>query len=212
MAAVTAAMKQKPRAARPLPWLVPAVITGAMAPLAALLLRGATGNLGANPIAEALNQLGLAALILLFASLACTPLKLVTGATWPMRVRKTLGLSAFFYALLHVITYVALDQQLAIRAILEDVTKRGFIAVGFAVFVLLIPLAVTSTSGMLKALGFKRWKRLHRLAYVAAMLGIVHFVWRVKKDLTEPVVYGVVLAILLAARLLPERSGKAGGK
>jgi sulfoxide reductase heme-binding subunit YedZ len=203
-----AVLPAKPRASTPLPWLVPGVLAGALVPLAALLFRAGTGGLGANPVAEAMNQLGLTALILLIASLACSPLKAISGWTWPIRVRKTLGLAAFFYAALHVLTYVGLDQVLDWKSILSDVAERKFIAVGFLAFLLLIPLAVTSTSGMLKRLGFKRWKRLHRLTYVAAVLGVVHFVWRVKIDLTEPSIYGAVLALLLAIRLLPERAGK----
>lgn len=201
---------KKPRASKPLPWLVPGVLAGALVPLAALLVRAGSGGLGANPVAEALNQLGLTALVLLIVSLACSPIKQISGWTWPMRVRKTLGLSAFFYAALHVLTYVGLDQLLDWKAIFSDVTERKFIAVGFLAFLLLIPLAVTSTSGMLKRLGFKRWKTLHRLVYLAAVLGVVHFVWRVKIDLTEPAIYGAVLALLLALRFLPERSGKRG--
>jgi sulfoxide reductase heme-binding subunit YedZ len=211
-ASATPARALKARGAKPLPWLVPAVVTGTVAPLALLVLRGVTGGLGANPVEAALNQLGLMALILLIASLACTPLKILFGVTWPIRIRKTLGLSAFLYASLHVITYAFVDQGLDWRAILKDVTERKFIAVGFLAFVLLIPLAVTSTSGMLKRLGFKQWKRLHKLAYAASALGIVHFVWRVKKDLTEPILYGSALAILLAIRLLPERSSKKQGR
>lgn len=202
--------RARPAGSKPLPWLIPGVLAGALVPLAALLVRAGSGGLGANPVAEALNQLGLVALILLVASLACSPLKQVFGWTWPIRVRKTLGLTAFFYAALHVLTYAGLDQALNWRSILEDVTTRKFIAVGFLAFLLLIPLAVTSTSGMLKRLGFKRWKRLHRLAYGAAVLAVVHFVWRVKIDVTEPALYGAVLALLLAARLLPERSKKQG--
>jgi sulfoxide reductase heme-binding subunit YedZ len=203
-----AVLPAKPRASKPLPWLVPGVLAGALVPLAALLVRAGTGGLGANPVAEAMNQLGLTALILLIASLACSPLKAIFGWTWPIRVRKTLGLTAFLYAALHVLTYVGLDQIVDWKSILSDVTERKFIAVGFLAFLLLIPLAVTSTSGMLKRLGLKRWKRLHRLTYVAAVLGVVHFVWRVKIDLTEPSLYGGVLALLLALRLLPERAGK----
>jgi sulfoxide reductase heme-binding subunit YedZ len=198
----------KPRAPKPLIWLAPAIVTGSLVPLAALILRAGSGGLGANPVAEALNQLGLCALILLLASLACSPLKLVFGWTWPIRLRKTLGLCAFFYASLHVLTYVGLDQGLNWGEILSDVTKRNFIAVGFLAFLLLIPLAVTSTSGMLKRLGSKRWKRLHRLAYVAAVLAVVHFIWRVKIDITEPAIYAAVLALLFALRFFPERSGK----
>lgn len=193
-----------PRAAkpRPLPWLVPAVLTGALLPLPIMALRAARGTLGANPITEALNQLGLLALILLIASLACTPLKILFDWTWAIRIRKTLGLVGFAYAAIHVLTYAVLDQALAWGAILEDILERNFIAVGLCAFLLLIPLAVTSTSGMLKRLGFARWKRLHRLAYVAAGLGVVHFVWRVKKDLSEPLMYGMILAALLAVRAL----------
>jgi methionine sulfoxide reductase heme-binding subunit len=194
-----AARAAKPK---PLPWLVPAVLTGALAPLPLMALRAARGTLGANPIAEALNQLGLLALVLLIASLACTPLKILFGWTWPIRIRKTLGLTGFAYAAIHVLTYSVLDQALAWGAILEDILERNFIAVGLIAFLLLIPLAVTSTSGMLKRLGFARWKQLHRLAYVAAGLGVVHFVWRVKKDLNEPLTYGAILAGLLVIRLL----------
>jgi len=200
-----AALRPKaPRAAkaRPLSWLVPAVATGALVPLPLMALRAYRGTLGANPIAEALNQLGLLALVLLLASLACTPLKILFGWTWPIRIRKTLGLCGFAYAAVHVLTYSVLDQALAWGAILEDILERNFIAVGLLAFLLLVPLAITSTSGMLKRLGFARWKRLHRLAYVAAGLGVVHFLWRVKKDLSEPLVYGGILAALLALRLL----------
>lgn len=193
----------------PLPWLIPAVLTGALVPLAALALAVSRGALGANPIAEALNQLGLLALIFLLASLACTPIKLLTGHTWPIRIRKTLGLLAFFYACLHFVTYAVLDQSLAIRAILTDIGKRPFIMVGFAALVILIPLAVTSTANMRKRLGAARWTRLHKLAYAAAILGIVHFVLRVKKDLREPVVYGAVLGALFLVRIV-ERVRKRG--
>ena len=208
----------KQAGARPLPWLKPAVVTGALVPLAAMGVAVARGALTANPIAEALNQLGLLALVLLLASLACTPLKILFGWTWPIRIRKALGLLGFFYASLHVLTYVILDQGLAWGAIVTDILDRNFITVGLLAFLLLIPLAVTSTSGMLKRLGFARWKRLHRLAYVAAGLGVIHFVWRVKTDLSEPLTYGAILAVLLAvrgidvmrARGAPLRSAKEG--
>jgi sulfoxide reductase heme-binding subunit YedZ len=196
------------RAPRPLAWLVPAVVTGALAPLASMILGLATGALGADPVAEALNRLGLLALVLLVASLAMTPLKIVTGWTWPIRLRKALGLLGFAYATLHFLVYAAIDQGLAIGAILDDVTERPFIAVGAAALVLLVPLAITSTAAMLKRLGFARWKRLHRLAYVVAGLGVVHFVLRVKKDLTEPLVYGVVLAVLLGVRVVEAARGR----
>jgi sulfoxide reductase heme-binding subunit YedZ len=126
--------------ARPLAWLKPGVFVGSLVPLAAILSRAWTGELGANPIAQALNQLGLIALVFLVAALTCTPLKSFFGWTWPIRMRRMLGLFGFFYALLHVSTYAGLDQVLDWHAIWDDVTKRRFIFVGFAAFVLLNPL------------------------------------------------------------------------
>jgi len=187
---------------RPSPWLEPGVLVGALVPAAAIVLRGVRGELGANPIAQALNQLGLLALVFLVAALACTPAKLVFGWTWPLRIRRMLGLLAFFYATLHVLTYTGLDQVFDWPAIWKDVTKRKFIFVGFAAFLLLIPLALTSTNASVKRLGFARWKQLHRLAYVAPALGVLHFFWRVKKDATEPLMYGAVVAVLLSLRLV----------
>jgi sulfoxide reductase heme-binding subunit YedZ len=188
-------------AAPPLPWLKPAVFVGGLSPLVLLGLQAARGSLGANPIERVLNQTGMLALILLVASLACTPLKIVAGWTWPMRLRKLLGLLGFAYATLHFLVYAGVDQGLALGAILEDIAKRPFITVGFVALVLLVPLAVTSTNRMVRRMGFPAWQRLHRLAYVAASLGVVHFVWRVKQDLTEPLVYGAVLALLFALRV-----------
>jgi len=184
------------------PWLKPAVFAGALAPLAAILWNAARRNLGANPIAEALNELGLTALVFLLASLACTPLREVLGWTWAIALRRMLGLFAFFYALLHASTYTILDQGLAWRAIVADVTKRPFIIAGFSAFVLLIPLAATSTAAAVRKLGFPRWKRLHRLAYVAGLLAVIHFFLRVKKDVSEPTVYAVALGALLLARVV----------
>ena len=178
------------------------MFVGSLAPAIRLLVLGARGELGANPIATALNQLGLVALIFLIASLAATPLKTTLGWTWPIRIRRMLGLYAFFYGSLHFLTYLGLDQVLDLRAVFADVTKRNFIAVGFTAFVLLVPLAVTSTDAMVRRLGFVRWKRLHRLVYVAAALGVIHFIWRVKKDLSQPLTYGAVLALLLAIRVV----------
>lgn len=190
------------RSAPPFPWLKPGVFVGALAPLAVLAARAATGGLGADPIAQALNQLGLVALTLLVASLACTPLKMVFGWTWAIRIRKELGLFAFFYAVLHVSTYAGLDQSFQLGPILADVVKRKFIFVGLAAFLLLVPLAATSTQPALRRLGFVRWKRIHRLVYPAACLAAVHFVWRVKKDLREPLLYAGVLACLLLIRVV----------
>lgn len=199
--------------APPLPWLKPAVLVGGLSPLALLALQAARGTLGANPIELVLNQTGMLSLILLVASLACTPLKGVAGWTWPPRLRKLLGLLGFAYAVLHFLTYAGVDQGLALGALLEDILERPFITVGFLALVLLVPLAVTSTNHMVRRLGFPAWRRLHRLAYVAASLGVVHFLWRVKKDLTEPLVYGSVLALLFALRVAEAlRKRRAGAR
>ena len=149
-----------------------------------------------------MNRLGFWTLFLLVASLAATPIKLVTGWTWPMRLRRMLGLYAFLYACLHFAVYLALDQGFDLGDIGRDIVKRKFITVGFAALLLLVPLAVTSTDGWVKRLGFRRWKRLHRLAYVAAVLGVVHFVWRVKADLLVPSIFATVLAVLFGVRIV----------
>ncbi len=175
---------------------------GSLTPVAALLIQGLRGELGANPISQALNQLGLMTLVFLVAALACTPLKTLFGWTWPLRLRRMLGLYAFFYAALHMSTYTGIDQFFDWRAIVDDVIKRKFIFVGFAAFVLLIPLAVTSTNAAVKRMGYGRWRQLHRLAYVVPILGVIHFTWRVKKDVSEPALYATVLAALLLIRVV----------
>jgi methionine sulfoxide reductase heme-binding subunit len=198
--------------ANPVPWLKPGVLTGSLVPLAAILLGAWSGRLGADPIAEAMNQLGLVALVFLVAALVCTPVKTIFGWTWPMRLRRTLGLLAFFYASLHLATYVALDQRFDWVAIWADLTKRKFIYVGMLAFLTLVPLAATSTNAAVKRLGFRRWKHLHRLAYLAPVLGVTHFVWRMKRDIREPVIYGTVLAALIAVRLFDYARSRASEK
>ena len=141
-------------------------------------------------------------MVFLLASLSCTPLKVVLGWKWPLRIRKTLGLFAFFTALSHFVVYSALDQGLAVSAIWQDIVKRPFITLGMAGLLSMLPLAVTSTKEALQRLGPKRWKLLHRLAYVAAAAGVAHYFLRVKKDIREPLIYGAVLALLLGVRLL----------
>ena len=159
-----------------------------------------SGSLGANPIAEAMNRLGFWTLTLLLATLAPTPIQIVTGWKWPLRLRRMLGLVTFLYVCLHFAVYLGVDQFFDFAAIGKDIVKRKFITVGFAAFVLLIPLAITSTDGMVRRLGFARWKRLHQLIYVAAVLGVVHYIWRVKSDLRQPLIFAAVLALLLAIR------------
>ncbi len=184
----------------------------AMIPAGVIVFRFFTDGLGANPIATALNQLGLWTLILLLASLTCTPLKIVLGWKWPLKVRKMLGLCAFFYVCLHFAVYIGVDQfPPTVDEIYKDILKRKFITVGFFAFLLLIPLAITSSSKMVKRLGFTRWKRLHRLVYVAAAAGVVHFIWRVKADLFEPLIYAGVLALLLAIRLVAHLRDRRAG-
>jgi sulfoxide reductase heme-binding subunit YedZ len=183
-------------------WLKPGLFIGALVPVASIGVRALTGSLDANPIAEVENELGLAALIFLIASLACTPARRLFGWTWPPRIRRELGLFAFAYAALHVSVYVLLDQTLDVQAMFEDVVKRPFITVGFGALVLLVPLAITSTKSSIRRLGFVRWQRLHQLAYVAGLLAAIHFIWRVKVDVTQPLTYATVLSALLATRLL----------
>jgi sulfoxide reductase heme-binding subunit YedZ len=183
-------------------WLKPGLLIGAAVPLASIALRALTGTLNANPIAEVENELGLAALIFLIASLACTPARRVFGWTWPPRIRRELGLLAFAYAALHVSVYVLLDQALDVQAIFDDVVKRPFITAGFGALVLLVPLAITSRKSSIRRLGFVRWQRLHQLAYVAGVLAVVHFIWRVKVDASQPLTYGAALGVLLLVRML----------
>jgi len=185
----------------PLPWLKPGVFIGALAPLAIMVVEGMQGTLGANPIAEIENVLGLAALVLLMATLACTPARRLFGWTWTARIRRMLGLFAFFYVSLHFLTYLIVDQGLDAGRIVEDIVKRPFITVGFAALVLLTPLAFTSTTASIRRLGYRRWQVLHQLAYVAGGLAVIHFFWRVKIDISQPLLYAAVLATLLLVRL-----------
>ncbi len=185
------------RRGSPMPWLQPGIFVGGLVPLASIVWRGVQGELTANPIAQVMNELGLAALIFLVASLACTPARWLFGWSWPVRVRRELGLFAFFYAVLHFLVYLLLDQVLDLGTIVEDIAQRPFITVGFLALVLLTPLAFTSTNASVRRLGFRRWQRIHQLAYLAGVLAIVHFVWRVKIDLSQPLIYGSVLGALL---------------
>ncbi|HMF43202.1 MAG TPA: protein-methionine-sulfoxide reductase heme-binding subunit MsrQ [Polyangia bacterium] len=174
----------------------------AMVPAARIGWLAWAGQLGANPIAEAMNRLGFWTLTLLLATLAPTPIQVVTGWKWPLRLRRMLGLETFLYVCLHFAVYLGVDQFFDLPAIGKDIVKRKFITVGFAAFLLLIPLALTSTDGMVRRLGFARWKRLHRLVYLVAGLGVVHFVWRVKSDLRQPLLFAAALAALLVIRVL----------
>ena len=174
-----------------------------LVPLAKLALEifGVGGmSLGANPIEELIHRLGIWGLNFLLITLAVTPLRRLTGKGWLLRFRRMFGLFAFFYVLMHFLTYAGLDQRFDLPVIFEDIAERPFITVGFTAFLLLIPLAATSTNAMMKRLG-RRWQKLHRLVYVIAILGVVHFYWQVKLDTLEALIYAAILAVLLGFRL-----------
>lgn len=177
------------------------LFTAALVPLAKLGHAAYTDSLGANPIEKITHLTGYWALTFLLITLSATPLRLLTGWSWWLRLRRMLGLFAFFYALLHVLTYLVLDQFFDWPAIAEDVFKRPYITVGFSVFLILLALAATSTNAMVRRLGGKRWQALHRWVYVAACGGVAHFIWLVKKDLTRPLTFAAILGLLLIVRL-----------
>ena len=169
-------------------------------PLARLVYLAFSGGLGANPIEFITRSTGTWTLVGLMITLTVTPLRRLTGRNELIRYRRMLGLFAFFYASLHFTTYIWLDQFFDPAAILKDIYKRPFITIGFAAFLLLLPLALTSTNAMMRRLG-RRWQQLHRLIYVIGSLGVLHYWWLVKKDLTQPLIYGLVLVTLLSLRL-----------
>ena len=171
-------------------------------PLARLVWLGVNDGLGANPIEFITHSTGTWTLVGLLTTLSITPLRKISGWNWLIRLRRMLGLFTFFYACLHFTTYIWLDQFFDLQMVVKDVIKRPFITVGFLAFVLLIPLAVTSTNAMMKRLGGKKWQKLHRLIYAIAVLGVVHYWWLVKKDITQPLIYALVLAALLGIRLV----------
>src|SRR5918996_948296 len=184
-----------------LSWLKPTVFLICLIPLSQLAYRAYGADLGANPIDTITRFTGSWALIFLLASLAVTPLRRLTGWNELIKFRRMLGLYAFFYALLHFSTFVGLDHFFDLDRIAKDILKRPYVTAGFTAFVLMIPLAITSTAGMVRRLG-KRWQQLHRLVYVAAIAAVIHFYWLVKADIRRPVQYGVVLGLLLGYRLL----------
>ena len=186
----------------------PLVFILCLTPLAWLIWRGVSGGLGANPI-EATNRfLGDWAMRFLLVTLAVTPLRRLFGWSVLMRFRRMLGLFAFAYAALHLSSYVVLDQFFHWADIWADIVKRNFITVGMIAFLLLVPLAVTSTNAMVRRLGGRRWKRLHRLVYPAAIAVIVHFYMMVKADVREPLVYGAIAAVLLGYRTVVGIKGR----
>jgi sulfoxide reductase heme-binding subunit YedZ len=157
--------------------------------------------LGANPISEITHVTGDWTLRFVLISLAITPIRKITGWNAIIRYRRMLGLFGFFYASLHFLTYLVLDQYFAWEYILPDIAKRPYITVGFLGFMLLIPLAITSTTGWIRRLGGKRWNQIHRLVYVTAIAGVVHYWWLVKSDISRPLAYGAILGVLFAIRI-----------
>lgn len=174
----------------------------------ALVAAGAFGvsgyDLGANPVEALIHNTGIWGLRFLLITLAITPIRRLTGLNWVVRFRRMLGLFAFFYVVLHFASYALVDQRLDFGAIVEDIIQRPYITIGITALVLLIPLAATSTKGMMRRLG-KRWQKLHRLIYPIAILGVWHFYWQVKQDTLEPLIYAGILAVLLGSRLISSR-------
>jgi sulfoxide reductase heme-binding subunit YedZ len=197
--------------------LKPLVFLASLGPCAWLIWAGLTGNLSANPLSDLTNETGVWTLRFLCITLAITPLRKLTGWNAAIRFRRMVGLFAFFYGTLHFLTYVIADRfagldfpdgmvawstvRNLVKSVGEDIYKRPFITVGFAAWSSMVPLAATSTAGMIRRLGGRRWNLLHRLVYLTAMLGVVHYWWLVKADISRPITYGVVVGILLAFRI-----------
>jgi sulfoxide reductase heme-binding subunit YedZ len=179
----------------------PILFLACLIPLGRLVWLAFGDGLGANPIEFVTRSTGTWTLVLLLVTLGVTPLRRITGRADLLRFRRMLGLFAFFYACLHFTTYVWWDQFFDWAGILKDVVKRPFVTIGFAAFLLLVPLASTSTKAMMRRLG-RRWQRLHRLVYLIAVAGVVHYWWLVKRDITQPAIYGVLLSVLLGYRVL----------
>ena len=188
-------------------WVKITVFLLAIVPLAKLGSSAYFDSLGANPIEKITRTTGYWTLTFLLISLTISPLRRFTGWNWLMRLRRMLGLFVFFYASLHFLTYLVLDQFFDWASIVNDIVKRPYITVGFPAFILLIPLAITSNNRMIKLMGGKRWLLLHRLVYLCAVGGVVHYWWLVKKDLSNPLTFAVLLGLLLGIRLIHWLSG-----
>jgi sulfoxide reductase heme-binding subunit YedZ len=173
-----------------------------LGPAFVLTWKGFHGGLGANPIDVITRTTGRWTLTFLLITLSVTPVRKLSGLTWLIRFRRMLGLFAFFYGSLHLMTYVWLDKFFNVHEMLHDIAKRRFITAGMTAWFLMLPLALTSTKGWIRRMGGKRWQKLHRLIYFSAAAGVVHFIWLVKADLRRPLTYGAVLAVLLSYRLV----------
>jgi sulfoxide reductase heme-binding subunit YedZ len=159
-------------------------------------------GLGANPLEVITHSTGDWTMRFLLITLAITPLRKLTKQTWLIRFRRMLGLFAFFYGSLHFLTYIWFDKAFDVHAMIEDIAKRRFITMGLTGFVLMVPLAATSTAWAIRKMGGKKWQRLHQLIYVSAIAGVIHYIWLVKADLTKPLQYGAILGVLLLYRIV----------
>ena len=191
-----------------LAWIKAGLFLAALLPLARLVWLGLNDNLTANPIEFVERSTGTWALAILLITLSMTPVRLLTGVVWQIQLRRMMGLFMFFYVCLHFMTYIWLDQWFDWMAIAKDIAKHPYVLVGFSAFVLTIPLAITSNKAMMQRLR-ERWKKLHQLVYLIAVLGVVHFWWLVKKDIREPLMYALVLALLLGIRIYYKRTSGA---
>jgi sulfoxide reductase heme-binding subunit YedZ len=182
-------------------WTKVAVFASCLVPLGILVREGFTGGLGANPVEFIEHATGDWTLRFLAITLAITPLRKLLGLPLLIRYRRMVGLFAFFYGCLHFSTYLIFDQMLSLSEMWQDVMKRRYITLGFTGFVLLVPLAVTSTAGWIRRLGGRRWQRLHQAIYVTAVAGVIHYYWLVKSDVRQPLLYAGIIGLLLAWRL-----------
>ncbi len=182
-------------------YLKPPIFLACLLPLAHLGWKALNHGLGANPIQVITFSTGTWTLVFLLVTLTITPLRKLSKLYWLIQCRRMLGLFAFFYGCLHFLTYIWLDQFFDVHSVYKDIFKRPFITAGFSAFVLMIPLALTSTQKAIRRLG-KRWQLLHRLIYVSAIAGVVHYIWLVKKDVRTPLIYAAILAALLLYRIL----------
>jgi sulfoxide reductase heme-binding subunit YedZ len=188
------------------------IFLAALIPLGRLAWKAFHDGLGANPIEVITHSTGDWTLILVLTTLSITPLRRITRQYWLIGVRRMIGLFAFFYGTLHFLTYIWLDKFFDVHEMLKDIAKRRFITVGFTAFVLMIPLALTSTAWSIRRLGGKNWQLLHRLIYFTAILAVIHYFWLVKADHRKPIEYGIVLSLLLAYRVWVWASEKASEK
>ena len=185
-------------------FIKPILFTVCLVPFIALVIGAVNNTLGTNPVETMTHETGEWTLRFLLLTLMITPLRRLSGKSWVIKLRRMLGLYAFFYACLHFITYIWFDQYFDWMEVVRDIPKRPFITVGFTAFVLLIPLAVTSNNKMMRRLK-KNWVKLHKLVYVIAVLGVLHFLWLVKADTLEPLIYASILLLLLGYRAYYQR-------